>query len=81
VLDGARGLIRVELKYDDEGTPAITSIQRESKPGRRAYHGVGEIPKVLGGLGIAVVSTSKGVLSDGEARSQHVGGEYLCSVY
>jgi small subunit ribosomal protein S8 len=81
VLDGIRGTIRVKLKYDEEGTPAITNIRRESKPGRRAYRSVGEVPKVLGGLGVAVMSTSKGVLSDGEARTQRVGGEYLCSVY
>ena len=81
VLDGVRGTIRVKLKYDQEGTPAITHIRRESKPGRRNYRGVNEVPKVLGGLGVAVMSTSKGVLSDGEARTQRVGGEYICSVY
>lgn len=81
ILDGVRGQIRVKLKYDEEGTPAITSIQRESKPGRRQYRSVSEVPNVLGGLGIAVMSTSKGVLSDREARRQKVGGELLCSVY
>jgi len=81
VLDGVRGVIRVQLKYDEDGASAITSIQRESKPGRRQYRSVTEVPKILGGLGIAVMSTSKGVLSDREARSQKVGGELLCSVY
>ena len=81
VLDGVRGLIRVRLKYDEDGTPAITSIQRESKPGRRQYRALAVVPRVLGGLGIAVMSTSKGVLSDREARTQKVGGELLCSVY
>ncbi len=81
VADGLQGTLRVELKYDADGVPAITRIDRHSKPGRRLYHNVREIPKVLNGLGVAVMSTPKGVISDREARRQRVGGEYLCSVY
>ena len=70
----------IELKYA-EGQPVIRKIERVSKPGRRVYLRVREIPRVLGGLGISVVSTSKGVLSDREARREGVGGEVLCEVY
>lgn len=73
--------LRVALKYDHDGDPVISKIGRVSKPGRRVYRGVREIPKVLNGLGISVVSTSRGVLSDREARSAGVGGEILCEVW
>lgn len=73
--------LRVHLKYDRDGVPVISKIDRVSKPGRRVYHRVREIPRVLGGLGISVMSTSKGVLSDREARQAGVGGEILCQVY
>jgi len=76
-----QGSLRVYLKYAPNGDPVITSIKRISKPGRRFYRGVHEINRVLNGLGIAVISTSKGVLSDREARAQGVGGEVLCEIY
>lgn len=72
--------IRIELKYH-EGDPVIREIARVSKPGRRVYSGVGDLPRVLNGLGISIVSTPKGVLSDAEARDKNVGGEVLCTVF
>ncbi|MEL7027320.1 MAG: 30S ribosomal protein S8 [Pseudomonadota bacterium] len=72
--------IRIDLKYY-EGTPVIRELKRVSKPGRRVYMGVGEIPQVRQGLGVSIVSTSKGVMSDQNARSQNVGGEVLCTVF
>lgn len=80
IEDGKQGILRVFLKYDQEGDPLITEIQRSSKPGCRVYASVDSIPKVLGGLGVAIVSTSKGVMSDKHCRQQHVGGEVLCTV-
>lgn len=77
---GAMALIRVELKYF-EGQPAIRHLARVSKPGRRVYAGSRELPRVKNGLGITIVSTPSGVLSDAEARSQNVGGEVLCQVF
>lgn len=80
--DGAPGTIKIALKYNMKTkTPAISTIQRVSSPGHRKYSGVGTMPRVLNGLGIAVVSTSKGVMSDKEARDQGIGGEVLCYVY
>ncbi|MFO0933692.1 MAG: 30S ribosomal protein S8 [Planctomycetota bacterium] len=79
-VDGRPGL-RVYLKYDVDGNPVISSIGRVSKPGRRAYKGVRELPRILNGLGICVLSTSRGVFSDREARAQGVGGEILCEVW
>ena len=79
-LDGRPGL-RVYLKYDVDGNPVISSIGRVSKPGRRAYKGVRELPRILNGLGICVLSTSRGVFSDREARAQGVGGKILCEVW
>ena len=73
--------IRIFLKYDDDGLPAIQRIGRVSKPGRRVYSGVQDIPRVLNGLGISVLTTSQGILSDREARAQGVGGEILCEVW
>jgi len=73
--------LRVYLKYSDDGEPVIHGIERISRPGRRVYRGKEEIPKVLGGLGLAIVSTSKGVLSGAEAARQGVGGEVLCQVW
>ena len=72
--------IRVELKYF-EGRPAIQHLSRVSKPGRRVYAGVAELPRVKNGLGITIVSTPRGVLSDAEARTENVGGEILCQVF
>jgi small subunit ribosomal protein S8 len=78
--DGGFKELRVELKYH-EGQPVIQNIERVSKPGRRFYAGVRELPRVLNGLGISIISTPKGVLSDHEARQANVGGEVLCTVY
>ena len=79
VLAGHDG-IRIELKYF-EGQPAIRHVARVSKPGRRVYSGSTELPRVRNGLGIVIVSTPKGVLSDAEAREQNVGGEVLAEVF
>ena len=80
VDDDRQGQIRVKLKYSNTGDKVIHVIDRESKPGCRVYRGVDSLPKVLNGMGIAVVSTSKGVMSDRKAREANVGGELLCVV-
>lgn len=80
VDDGRQGLLRVELRYGPKGEKLINSIVRESKPGRRVYSGYADIPRPLAGLGIVIVSTPKGVLSDRQARTEKVGGELLCTV-
>ncbi len=77
---GPTPTIRIELKYF-EGQPAIQHVSRVSKPGRRVYAGATELPRVKNGLGITIVSTPKGVLSDAEARNENVGGEVLCQVF
>jgi len=80
--DNKQGLIRIALKYNSETkTPAIKSIRRVSRPGLRKYTGAGELPRVLNGLGIAIVSTSQGVMTDKEARKMNIGGEVLCYVH
>jgi small subunit ribosomal protein S8 len=73
--------IRVWLKYDETRRPVMTGMQRVSKPGRRVYKGKQELPWVLSGLGVAIVSTSKGVMTGREARRQGVGGEVLCYIW
>jgi small subunit ribosomal protein S8 len=73
--------LRVFLRYNDEGIPAIQRLQRISKPGRRVYKGAGEIKPVLNGIGVSLVSTSRGLLTDREARDQHVGGEILVEIW
>ena len=78
--DDRQGQIRIKLKYTNTGQKVIHVIDRESKPGCRVYRGVDGLPKVLNGMGIAVVSTSKGVMSDRKAREANVGGELLCTV-
>jgi small subunit ribosomal protein S8 len=78
--DGKHGVLRIYLKYY-EGQPVIRHLERVSKPGRRRYVGSGEIPRVRNGLGMAILSTSRGVLSDRAARSQGVGGELLALVW
>jgi len=78
--DGKQGILRVTLKYDPEGQPAITEIKRMSKPGCRVYASVDSLPTVMGGMGIVVVSTSKGIVSDRNCRENKVGGEVLCTV-
>ncbi|NOR35672.1 MAG: 30S ribosomal protein S8 [Woeseiaceae bacterium] len=77
--EGAASTLSVELKYFD-GVPVIERIQRASKPGLRIYRGKQDLPKVLGGLGVAIVSTSAGVMSDRQAREKGIGGEVLCIV-
>ena len=76
----AQASLRIDLKYF-EGQPAIQHVARVSKPGRRVYSGAQDLPRVRNGLGIVIVSTPKGVLSDAEAREQNVGGEVLCQVF
>ncbi|HOA76042.1 MAG TPA: 30S ribosomal protein S8 [Phycisphaerae bacterium] len=78
--DARQGLLRIRLKYDHRGEPVIHELKRESKAGRRVYRGVDEIPKVLNGLGIAILSTNRGVLSDRKCKEIRVGGELLCTV-
>ncbi|WP_258103847.1 30S ribosomal protein S8 [Marinoscillum sp. MHG1-6] len=82
VADDKQGIIKIALKYNPQTKQsAISKLERISKPGLRKYAGAGELPRVLNGLGIAILSTSKGVISDKEARKDHVGGEVLCYVY
>lgn len=78
--DGNQGILRVTLKYDQDGKPVISEVTRTSKPGRRIYLPVDQLPHVLAGYGIAIVSTSKGVMSDKNCRQANVGGEILCTV-
>lgn len=78
--DGRQGILRIELKYGSAGEPLFHSLQRRSKPGCRVYSKVADLPRPLAGLGIAIVSTPKGVLSDRQARQEQVGGELLCTV-
>jgi small subunit ribosomal protein S8 len=75
-----QGELVISLKYFD-GTPVIRELKRVSTPGRRVYRGVGELPQVRNGLGVSIVSTPKGVMSDAAARSANVGGEVLCTVF
>jgi small subunit ribosomal protein S8 len=80
--DNKQGLIKIALKYNmSTRVPAITKLVRASRPGLRKYSGSEEMPRVLNGLGIAIVSTSKGVITDKEARKLNVGGEVICYVY
>ncbi len=82
VNDGTQGVIRITLKYLQPGKEkALTGLRRVSKPGLRVYAGADELPRVLRGLGIAIVSTSKGVMTDKKAREAHVGGEVLAFVW
>lgn len=73
--------ITIYLKYTEEGAPVIKELKRISKPGRRVYTSVSYIPKVKGGLGVAILSTSKGILTDKEAREKNVGGELICTIF
>lgn len=81
VEEGPQGLIRLYLRYSGEGEPAIHGVERVSRPGLRVYRGVDELPKVRGGIGVAVVSTSKGLMTDARAREQRLGGEVMCRVW
>ena len=78
---GSKAVLRIFLKYGPEGERVIRRIDRASRPGRRVYCNHAELPRVLDGLGIAIVSTSRGVMSDRQARAQRVGGELLCKVW
>jgi small subunit ribosomal protein S8 len=79
---GPQGTIKVALKYNpDTKAPSIQQLERISKPGLRKYANADNLPRVLNGLGIAILSTSKGIMTDKEARSMHIGGEVLCFVY
>ena len=78
IKDSKQGILRVYLKYDKDGTSAILGIKRISKPGLRIYKKSDELPKVYGGLGVAVISTSKGMMTDSEARESKMGGEIIC---
>jgi len=79
--DGKQGMIRIYLKYDEDEKSVISSIKRVSKPGLRKYVNANEIPRVLNNLGIAILSTSKGIVTDREARQFGVGGEILCYIW
>ena len=81
ISDGQHRYIRVFLKFDKNGIPVIEGLKRISKPSCRVYAGYNEIPEVLNGYGVSIVSTSKGIMTDREARKQRVGGEILCAVW
>ena len=81
VEEKGRPVLRVGLKYDHEGEPVVIGLERVSRPGRRVYARADEIPKVLGGLGVSIVSTSKGIVTDRAARQSRLGGEVLCNVW
>lgn len=73
--------IFIQLKYTEDGKPAIIGLKRISKQSRRIYRGVGEIPRAIGGLGITILSTSKGIITDRDAYKEHIGGEIICQVW
>ncbi len=79
--DGPQGLIRVYLKYTPSDEPVITGLERVSKPGLRRYCRAGDVPRVLGGMGVSILSTSRGIMTGREAKAVGVGGEILCSVW
>ena len=81
VEDGKQGIIRITLKYDENRTPVISGIKRVSKPGLRIYSNCEDMPRVMNGLGIAIVSTSKGIMTDKKARRENVGGEVIAFVW
>lgn len=81
IEDGKQGIIRITLKYGEKKTPVISGLRRVSKPGLRIYASCADMPKVMKGLGIAIVSTSKGVMTDRKARQENVGGEVLAFIW
>ncbi|SRR6056297_1499606 len=81
ISDGKQGVLRLFLKYDSYGHPVIKKIQRVSKPGLRKYCNSDEIPRSMNGLGVVILSTSSGVVTDKEAKKLNIGGEILCSIY
>jgi small subunit ribosomal protein S8 len=78
--DGKQGILRIQLKYTG-GKPVISGLRRASRPGLRVYRASDELPRILGGMGVTIVSTSRGVMTDHQARKQHVGGEVLAYVW
>ena len=81
IKDNKQGVLRVYLKYYRDGSPSILGIKRISKPGLRVYKKTDELPKVYGGLGLAVISTSKGLMTDTQARQEKLGGEVVCYIW
>ncbi len=81
IEDNLQGLLRVYLKYGPRGEDVLVELKRVSKPGRRVYRGAADLPRPLNGMGISIISTSRGVLSDRQCRRENVGGEVLCTVY
>ena len=81
VEDDKQGMIKIDLKYSQDGERVISGLKRISKPGLRVYVKCDDVPKVLGGLGIAIISTSKGIITDKMARQEKVGGEVICYVW
>lgn len=81
IEDGKQGMLRIFLKYQEDGRPVIYELERVSKPGRRIYVKSTDIPRVNNGLGIGIISTSHGVITDIEARKMQLGGEYLCKIW
>lgn len=81
IEDGKQGIIRIQLKYGQMSERVITGLKRISKPGMRVYAAKHEVPRVLNGLGISIISTSKGILTDKQARKENVGGEVICYVW
>ncbi len=81
IKDGKQGILRVYLKYTDDNAHVIQEINRVSKPSRRVYVGAGDVKSFYNGMGISVLSTSKGILTDKQARKEHVGGEVICNIF
>jgi small subunit ribosomal protein S8 len=81
IEEGPQPTIRMYLRYSSDGEPVIHGLERVSRPGRRVYRGVKDLPQVRGGIGVAVVSTPKGLMTDAKAREQHLGGEVMCRVW
>ena len=81
IEDGKQGIIRIQLKYGQTGERVISGLKRISKPGMRVYADKHEVPRVLNGLGISIISTSKGILTDKQSRKENVGGEVICYVW
>jgi len=81
VEEKGRPLLRIGLKYDSEGEPIVNGLERVSRPGRRVYAAAKQIPEVLGGLGVSILSTSRGIVTGRQAREQKLGGEILCNVW
>ena len=79
--EGPQGTLRIYLRYSSDGEPAIRGLERISRPGLRVYRGTSKLPQVRGGIGVAVVSTSKGLMTDARARELHLGGEVMCRVW